>query len=276
VATVEGHSVPSARRWAKRWELTAEADHEKRGEHVIERVKLVRAGAVCAVVGVAGFVLGIALMAASGVQVLIPPTGKDGLDWIADVQDGGDLFIAGATIVVFAGLFFLVAVLGFYDALRDASALMIIAPVAGAAGMVLVTISHATPIAIALELAPAYEAANDATQGSLAVSVDLWARFSLLMNYFGDILIWGVTTPLFAWAVLKSQWLPRWVGWIGIVAAVFAGWLGLLSPLSSVIDGLSAIGFLTFFIFMASLGVALIRRTAPDALGVPPVTAATS
>src|SRR6266480_5144599 len=231
----------------------------------MERVKLARAGAVCAVVGVAGFVLGIALMAASGVQVLIPPTGKDGLDWIADVQDGGDLFVAGATIVVFAGLFFLVAVLGFYDALREASALMIIAPVAGAAGMVLVTISHATPIAIALELAPAYEAANDATQGSLAVSVDLWARFCLLMNYFGDILIWGVTTPLFAWAVLKSQWLPRWVGWIGIVAAVFAGWLGLLSPLFSVIDGISFIGFLAFFIFMASLGVALIRRTAPDA-----------
>jgi hypothetical protein len=152
---------------------------------------------------------------------------------------------------------------------------MIIAPVAGVAGMVLVTISHATPIAMALELAPAYEAANDATQGSLAVSVDLWARFCLLMNYFGDILIWGVTTPLFAWAVLKSQWLPRWVGWVGIVAAVFAGWLGLLSPLSSVIDGLTFFGFLAFFIFTASLGVALLRRTAPAAVEVSPVTAAT-
>jgi UPF0716 family protein affecting phage T7 exclusion len=64
------------------------------------RVKLARAGAVCALVGVAGFVLGIVLMGSSGVQVLIPPTGKDGLDWIADVQDGGDLFVAGAAIVV--------------------------------------------------------------------------------------------------------------------------------------------------------------------------------
>jgi hypothetical protein len=95
------------------------------------------------------------------------------------------------------------------------------------------------------------------------------------MNYFGDILIWGVTTPLFAWAVLKSQWLPRWVGCVGIVAAVFAGWLGLLSPLSSVIDGLTFFGFLAFFIFMASLGVALLRRTAPAAVEVSPVTAAT-
>ena len=244
------------------------------GGRMMARVRLARAGAVCALVGVAGFVLGIALMAASGVQVLIPPTGKDGLDWIADVQDAGDLFVAGAAIVVFAGLFFLVGFLGFYDALRDASALMIIAPVAGAVGMVLVTISHATPIAMALELAPAYTVADDVTQGSLEVSVDLWARFCLLLNYFGDILIWGVTTPLFAWAVLKSRWLPRWVGWIGIVTAVFAGWLGLLSPLSSVIEGVSFIGFVAFFIFMASLGVALFRRTAPDGVQLPPATAA--
>jgi hypothetical protein len=69
---------------------------------------------------------------------------------------------------------------------------------------------------------------------------------------------------------------PHRVGWIGIVAAVFAGWLGLLSPLSSVIEGVSFIGFVAFFIFMASLGVALFRRTAPDAVQLPPVTAAAS
>jgi hypothetical protein len=43
-----------------------------------------------------------------------------------------------------------------------------------------------------------------------------------------------------------------------------------------VIDGISFIGFLTFFIFMASLGVALIRRTAPVAVEASPVTAAMS
>ena len=31
-------------------------------------------------------------MAASGVQVLIPETGKDGLDWIADVDDASGAF----------------------------------------------------------------------------------------------------------------------------------------------------------------------------------------
>jgi uncharacterized protein DUF4386 len=233
---------------------------------------LATAGAVCALITVAGFVIGIALMASSGVQVQIPETGKKGLEWIADVQDAGDLFIAGASVTTFAGLFALVAFVGFYDALRHAGPLMIIAPAAGAAGMVLVTISHATPIAIALQLAPGYTAGNEVTQASLAVTFDTFARFCLLMNYFGDILIWGVTTPLFAIAVLKTSAVPRWIGWVGIVAAVFAGWLYLLSPVSSIVYGLSVIGFLAFFIFMASLGVALLRRRTAS-VEAPAVTA---
>ncbi len=229
----------------------------------MRNISLTTAGAVCALITVAGFVTGIVLMASSGVQVLIPETGKDGLEWIADVQDAGDLFIAGASIVVFAGLFGLVAFIGFYDALRDAGPLLIIAPAAGAAGMVLVTISHATPIAIALELAPGYTAANEATRASLVVTADTFAQFCLLMNYFGDILVWGVTTPLLAIAVLKTSVAPRWIGWVGIVSAFFGGWLGLLSPVSSIVEGLSTIGFFAFFVFFASLGVALLRRRTP-------------
>jgi hypothetical protein len=181
--------------------------------------------------------------------VLIPETGKDGLEWIADVEDAGDLFIADAAIVVFAGLFGMVAFVGFYEALRHAGPLMIIAPVAGVAGLVLVTISHATPIALALELAPDYTAANEATQASLAATFDTFAEFCLLMNYFGDIFVWGVTTPLFAIAVLKTRVVPRWIGWVGMVAALFAGWLGLLSPISSIVENISTIGFFAFFIF---------------------------
>lgn len=217
-------------------------------------------GAACAVLTVVGFIVGIALMASSGVQVLIPETGKNGLDWIADTQDAGNAFVAGAAIVVFAGLFGLVAFLGFYEALRHAGPLMIIAPVAGAAGMVLVTISHATPIALALDLAPRVTEATGASKESLEATFDTFARFCLLMNYFGDILVWGVTTPLYAFAVLRTKVAPAWVGWIGLVSAFFAGWLGLLSPVSSLFDGLSTIGFFAFFIFLASLGVVLLRR----------------
>jgi hypothetical protein len=59
---------------------------------------------------------------------------------------------------------------------------------------------------------------------------------------------------------------------VGVVTAVFAGWLYLLSPVSSIVDGLSVIGFLAFFIFMASLGVALLRRRTAS-VEAPAVTA---
>ena len=122
---------------------------------------------------------------------------------------------------------------------------------------------------MAVELAPAYLQANDATQASLGVTADTLAQFCLLMNYFGDILIWGVTTPLFALAILKTGAAPRWIGWVGLVAAFFAGWLGLLSPVSSLIEGVSTIGFIAFFLFVASLGASLLRRRdAPEAPAV--------
>jgi hypothetical protein len=46
----------------------------------MKTVSLATAGAVCALITVAGFVIGIAFMASSGVQVLIPETGKNGLE----------------------------------------------------------------------------------------------------------------------------------------------------------------------------------------------------
>jgi hypothetical protein len=39
---------------------------------------------------------------------------------------------------------------------------------------------------------------------------------------------------------------------------VLAEWLGLFSPASSVISGISSIGFVDFFVFMLSMGIALL------------------
>jgi hypothetical protein len=142
----------------------------------IRSLSLATVGAVCALLTVAGFAVGIALMASGGVQVLIPETGRQGLEWIADVQDGGNLFFVGAWFAVFAGLFGLIALVGFYDALREAGPVMIIAPIAGAVGLTVVTISHVIPVAMASELAPGYAGANDATQAALGVTFDTLAR----------------------------------------------------------------------------------------------------
>jgi hypothetical protein len=226
-------------------------------------LRLSTVGAICALLTVAGFVIGIALMAGSGVQLLIPEPGKEGADWVADVQDAGDAFIVGAWIVNLAGLVGVVALLGFYDYLKHAGPFTVIAPVVGALGLTLVTISHAVPIAMAQELAPEYTAANAAT-------FDTFAATCLVLNYFGNIFNWAIMVPLYAFAILKTGALPRWVGYIGLVAAFFAGWLGVFAPLSSLIEGLTTIGFLAFFVFLASMGITILRRRGEPAPEVAP------
>ena len=226
----------------------------------MKNLSLATVGAVCALVTVAGFVVGIALAVSSGVETLIPETGEEGVKWIADVQDAGGLFFVGAWLVIFAGLFGLVALLGFYDVLREAGPVMIVAPVAAVVGLTLVTLSHVIPVAMAYELAPGYSEGDAATQAALGVTTDTLASLSLLTNYVGNALGWGVVVPLYAVAILKTRILPRWIGWLGLVVAVFAGWLGLLGPASSAIEGVMVIGFFGFFIFMASMGIAILRR----------------
>ena len=62
-------------------------------------------GGACAVLMVACFVVGVALMAGSGVQVLILETGHEALEWIADVDEAGGAFFVGAWLTIFGGLF---------------------------------------------------------------------------------------------------------------------------------------------------------------------------
>jgi hypothetical protein len=227
----------------------------------MRNLSLTTVGAACAILTTAIFVLGIVLSASSGVQVLIPEPGEKSLEWIADVDDAGGLFFAGAWLIVFGGFLGLVALIGFYDALRDAGPVLVLGPILGAVGITLVTISHLIPIAMAYELVPGYTAADSTTQASLEVTTGTLAALALVTNYAGNALGWGVVVPLYGYAILKTRVVPRWIGWLAFVVAVFAGWLGLLGPAVSLFEGLSVIGFLGFFLFLASMGIALLRRS---------------
>ena len=223
-------------------------------------LSLARVGSVCALATAVGFVLGIALMGASGVATLIPKAGEQTLTWISDVQDGGDVFSFGAWLVIFAGLLGLVAFIGFYDTLRDAGPIMILAPVAATVGWTLVTISQVIPVAMASQLAPGYSNATGATRDALAVTADTLATANVLTNYFGEALLWAVAVPLYALAILKTAALPRWIAWLGFLVAAFGGWLGLLAPLWHVADVLNWIAVPAFQLFMASIGIAVLLR----------------
>jgi hypothetical protein len=117
-------------------------------------------GAVCAISTVACFVLGAIAMGSSGVQLLIPETGKPGLEWIADVDAASGLFFTGAWLIILMGFLGIVALVGFYDLLRDAGKVMVLAPILGTVGLTVVTLSHLFPISMAYELVPAYSEAD--------------------------------------------------------------------------------------------------------------------
>ena len=226
-------------------------------------LKLSTVGAVCALGTVICFVLGGVAMGFSGVGDLIPETGRPGRDWIAAVDRAGGLFFAGAWLVVLVGFLGIVALVGFYDTLRVAGPVMILAPSLGAVGLTLVTVSHPIPIAMGYELVPAYMAADPAGQATLAATADTFAAIALVTNAAGNFLGFGVVVPLYAVAILTTRALPRWIGWLGLLVGALAGWLGLLSPASSVISTISNIGFIGFFVFMLSMGIALLRRRSP-------------
>jgi len=190
---------------------------------MIQSPRLSTVGAVCAISTVACFVLGSVLLASSGVQLLIPETGQPGLDWIADVDTASGLFFTGAWLIILMGFLGIAALVGFYDVLRDAGKLIVLAPVLGTVGLTLVTVSHLVPIAMAYELAPAYSDADPAGQATLAATFDTFAATALVTNSAGNFLGWGVAVPMFAGAIFTTRALPRWIGWLGILVGVLAG-----------------------------------------------------
>src|SRR5262245_66537521 len=133
---------------------------------------LTTVGALCAVLTTIAFVVGIVLMVTSGVQVLIPETGKNGLDWIQGVDDAGGQFLAGGWLVVTGRLLALVALVGFYEPLRRAHPLLMLGPVLSVVGFVFVTISHALPLALTYEFVPGYVDSTGAARCALAVDFD--------------------------------------------------------------------------------------------------------
>jgi hypothetical protein len=66
-----------------------------------------------------------------------------------------------------------------YDTLRVAGPVTILAPILGAVGLTLVTVSHLIPIAMGYELVPAYIDADPGAQASWRATADTFAAIAL-------------------------------------------------------------------------------------------------
>ena len=178
-----------------------------------------------------------------------------------DVDAAGSQFVVGAWLVILMGLFGLVALIAFYDAVRAAGPVLILAPALSFLALTLVTASHLLPIAMAHELVPAY-VSGGLEQASLGQTFDTLTSLSLSTNLAGDFVLWGVVIPLYLVAILTTRVVPRWIGWLGLAVGLFGGWVGVFGPLSPTLEGVGAFGFIGFFVFMLALGVAMLRSGA--------------
>ena len=231
----------------------------------VKNLRLATVGAACALGMVACFLVGVVLMVSSGVQVLIPEAGgADARDWIADVADAGTAFDVGAWLTILGGFFGIVALIGFADALKEAGPAVRLAPLLGAVGLTLVTISHLLPIAMAHELVPDFVDAGVAGKASISTTFDLLATSSLFLNTAGNALGWAVVIPLLGVAILKTRVVGHWIGWLALFVGLTGGWIGLFSAVWSPLEAASFPGFIGFFVFMASMGVSLLRRSRED------------
>jgi hypothetical protein len=228
---------------------------------MLERLDLRAIGGICAVMGVVMFVFGgVVGAAAGGPGTVIPETGDGLVTWVRDVVDSRTGFDIGTGMVVLAGILLAVALIGFYDVLRDAGPAMILAPVLGIVGLVLVTISHSLPIVMAEEFAADFTNAGPVARTTLQTTGDVMAGTALATNYVGDLMVWAVAVPLYGLAVVTTRALPRWIGWLGIFVGVVGGWIGAFGIVSTTVENITAIGFLAFFVWMIAMGVALLRR----------------
>src|SRR4051794_26913052 len=154
---------------------------------MLQRLDLRASGGVCAVMGVVIFILGgVVGVATGGPDTVIPETGDGLRTWVRDVVDDRTGFAIGTGMVVLAGILLAVALIGFYDVLRHAGPTMILAPVLGIFGLVLVTISHSLPIVLAEEFAPDFTRAGPVARTTLQTTGDMMAGTALAMNYVGD------------------------------------------------------------------------------------------
>jgi hypothetical protein len=228
---------------------------------MLQRLDLRAIGGVCAVMGVVIFILGgVVGVATGGPDTVIPETGDGLRTWVRDVVDDRTGFAIGTGMVVLGGILLAVALIGFYDVLRDAGPTMILAPVLGIFGLVLVTISHSLPIVLAEEFAPDFTRAGPVARTTLQTTGDMMAGTALATNYVGDLMIWAVAVPLFGLAAIRTRAVPRWIGWLGVGVGVVGGWIGAFGIVSTTVEDVTAIGFLGFFVWMLAMGVALLRR----------------
>ena len=222
----------------------------------MDKITLRHVGAVCAVsyaIGLARLLVLLGttpgMMEAEGATELLPI--------LAEQSTHATM---AAWLLILLPVLLAVAGLSFFHALREVGSLMWVAMAAFVGGAFLLIYRPFVWLAVIHELAPAYVAASEGTKEALAVVGDTLNRFAYMGDLVGPVLVVGIGVLLFSLTIPRTSLAPRWVAWIGVFAAIVGGWLPLLVPVASVLEPISLLGIVAWWVWMVAMGVTVWRN----------------
>ncbi len=195
-------------------------------------ISLVRVGGVCAILAVV-----------SGTMARI----VFGNEWLK--SRGVDTLITGHWFDVLAVVLIMPAALGYYQALRQAGPLPLIAVVASLTGGIVLLLRGFILLGIAYELVPGI--------------TDTLRQTGWLVAGVGAVLVFIIGVLLFSFAILRTSVVPKWIGWLGVIAALGFCLMALL-PLVFSMATPWFLGWI-FLVWMVAMGVVLLRLKEPVA-----------
>ena len=225
-------------------------------------MSLVRVGGVCAILVTVSIIVAIIFRGATDLPGLKDLT-DDAERWLLSVDANRTAFLSYMWFLLLGSVLLIPAALGFYQALRVAGALLWIAVAAMFTGALLYIASNMTLIGMAYELVPGYVEASETIRPALAAMASTLGATSRVALTLAGFPFLGIGLALFSLAVLRTSVVPRWVGWLGLAAALLGGWPQPLRDVSEVFTAVGGLGLLVFLVWMAAMGVALLRLKEP-------------
>ena len=218
-----------------------------------EKATLRKASGVCAILAAVAAIVGFALFLVTDVRGI-----EDAIETLPVYDEDKALTGASIWLFILASVLYLVALPGIFQVLREAGDVMWIAVMASVVGVVFVIASGVISLAVVYEVATPYVEAGPGARGELLVLGDALITMSWVALLLGRAIEFGIGVLLFSIAILKTGFVPIWVGLLGLIVAVSA-WLGLLRLAS---DEFPRTGFFTiaFFVWLAAVGVVLLRQ----------------
>lgn len=211
-------------------------------------------------------IIGMVLVFA-GIYTHIGPAGApsppDGMEvYLTIINDNTAANTLSGALQASAYLLLLVFMVALYHLFREDGAVMRLALIAGAAGLLFLTASRILSIT-EVELAAQYVATDGAARAAVAAVTETLLRMKAVLDLLGNVLAWGVGGLLFSLAIVRTSILSKWLGYGGIfygaaiwVASIEVVLTSGVSSRDSIIFVL-AVWFGILWVFV--MGVALLR-----------------